>query len=454
MSENMRFDAALPRPYKDSWQEAYRSEKSDAPRFSSYQAPNGEPIPFILKEFRFAGGQSKDTAEYPFGGLWSTERLNEKPQSLTVEGFLRGPAYIAQRNALIEALREKTDDETPGYVDFPFWGRFPVVVDTYEVGENTDEQGQCAVSLTLIRAGVSIADRLADMRQNTTAALQTAKAQIEAAAVQNFVETLFDTADTDTLKNGFGKLKDTLLNIVGSVQGATDKLNAMTDKIVNIERLIAQGIRSPRDLAAALVNAVGAIAGGLAEIKNSFELYLSDDTGTSDSGNASNGAIAGGSSGSLYSVTLSDNEKNVLLRFFSASEYTLDIHVATVHQQATKAAIENLYRTAAFSASAQIMAGLESPAYQKTLNYWALLEKLEKSIDKENPAVYTALTDLRIAVSRELAARDLSAELARHFTVSMPLLFLAQYLGCDEDKLRNLNRIADSFVIEGDVIYV
>jgi hypothetical protein len=36
----------------------------------------------------------------------------------------------------------------------------------------------------------------------------------------------------------------------------------------------------------------------------------------------------------------------------------------------------------------------------------------------------------------------------------MPLLYLALYLGCDEDTLRRLNRIADSFVVEGSVIYV
>jgi hypothetical protein len=62
--------------------------------------------------------------------------------------------------------------------------------------------------------------------------------------------------------------------------------------------------------------------------------------------------------------------------------------------------------------------------------------------------------ETRIAVSRELAGRNLSAETARKFSSSLPLLFLAQYLGCDEAALRRLNSIADSFVVEGDVIYV
>jgi hypothetical protein len=44
--------------------------------------------------------------------------------------------------------------------------------------------------------------------------------------------------------------------------------------------------------------------------------------------------------------------------------------------------------------------------------------------------------------------------MTRRISVAAPLLYLAYYLGCDEDKIRKLNSVADSFVIEGDVIYV
>jgi len=47
----------------------------------------------------------------------------------------------------------------------------------------------------------------------------------------------------------------------------------------------------------------------------------------------------------------------------------------------------------------------------------------------------------------------LSAD-SSYFLHHLPILHLAYYLGCDEDELRRLNSIADSFVIEGDVIYV
>jgi len=50
------FDISLPALYKDNWREAYRMDNEDKPRFSTYQAPGGDPIPFIYKSIRFAGG--------------------------------------------------------------------------------------------------------------------------------------------------------------------------------------------------------------------------------------------------------------------------------------------------------------------------------------------------------------------------------------------------------------
>jgi len=157
-----RFDASLPAPHSGRWRNAYAVGAGESPRAASYRPPGGEEIPFILDGFRFTGGHSRDTAEYPFGGLWSNGWLNEKPQRLSVEGFLRGSDYITGRNALVEALRVRTDDDSPGVLDLPFWGRFPVVVgEDYHVSESSDEQGQCRLSIPFVRAGSSPAERAA-----------------------------------------------------------------------------------------------------------------------------------------------------------------------------------------------------------------------------------------------------------------------------------------------------
>ena len=441
MSDKAQFDASLPTPYQKNWREAYRADSSESPRLASYQAPGGEAIPFIQKSFRFSGGQSKDTAEYPFGGLWSNEYLNEKPQSLTVDGYLRGPTYIAQRNELIEALRIPTDDDNPGYIDLPFWGRFPVVVnDNYEISENTDEQGQCEVSISFTRAGVSITDRL-DTLSPASVQLEKSMFDLIIAGINDFVNKLsIDRLDFTSFMAESGKIKKTLLNIVGRIQGVQTILNGITNEVLGITNLTNQIISAPREYAQALFNIGGSIVSGILEIRNSAVLY---------------GNIASTSTDSTApSLPAPDNERNVLINFLSASSYTLSEEAATPSQEATVTAIRNLYRIMAFLVSAKIIANMDSLTYKKAGGYWRLLKKLEESIDRENPAVYAALQEVQTALSRELSERDISREMTRHISVAVPLLYLAYYLGCDEDKIRELNSVSDSFVIKGDVIYV
>ena len=97
---------------------------------------------------------------------------------------------------------------------------------------------------------------------------------------------------------------------------------------------------------------------------------------------------------------------------------------------------------------------MQSQSYDKTANLFALYDRLERSVDLEDTEVYGAVMELRRALSKELASKDLSAELSITLNAGMPLLTLARYLGADESVLRKLNFIEDSFAIEGDLRYV
>jgi len=465
------FDAALPPPYSSEWKQAERASPEDSPRLTSYQAPGGEAIQFVLKSFKFSGGQSVDTAEYPFGGLWTNETLNEKPQQLHIDGFIRGAEYIQTRNALIEALRITTDDSEPGYIDFPFWGRFPIVVVDYEISETSDEKGQCAVTLVFKRAGVSVAERAASVsglasgqssiaaasQAGMSTALETAVEDLQTAAINSFEKTLADNAEASTAKmlsQGAAQIKKELLNTIGRIQAAQTKLNTISAEINGIGSLAAQLIGSPRQLAQAVFNAAASIVGGLAEIKNSAAAYMPKSNSASSPSEAPSHSSANSTAPkSSYPAPVANNEQNVLLQFLSASSFALSSIPLTVRQEAAQKAVENLYRISAFTAAGAILPQLDA-SFQQTEGYWKLFAKLEASIDKNDPVVYAALETVRIYVSCILSAKELSAEKRRYFNAPLPVLYLAQYLGCDEDKLRDLNRIADSFVVRGNVLYV
>jgi hypothetical protein len=314
-------------------------------------------------------------------------------------------------------------------MDLPLWGRFPVVVITYDVEEKSKENGQCSVSMTLTRAGITIEERTAaEDAFDAEGKAEAAAKLLEEAAVQIFEETLEEDVDTNTLVSVFAQLKGVLLGIIGRVQGAKSTLNRMTNAVTRITNLIAQGIRAPRELAGALFGAAASIVSGVMEIKNTW-----DDTVS-------------------YFKNVG-NLKKMMIGFFCAGKFTADADVVTLKQHITKDSTENLYRTVALAAAGQLLAQAEM-TYQEAGAFFALYETLEASVNQNDPDMYRAVRDMRLAVSMALSARKLDAELMRDISLPVPILYLAHILGCDDAKIRQLNTVADSFVIRGDVIYV
>ncbi|MDR0456695.1 MAG: DNA circularization N-terminal domain-containing protein [Treponema sp.] len=422
MSEEY-FSIDLPVPYKEKWREAYRADKDDNPRLSSYQAPDGNPIPFIYKSLDFSGGQAVDTAEYPFFGLWSNESLNHKTQALTVHGYLRGEYYLQQRTDLLEALTVSTSDDDPGFFDHPLWGRFKVVVESYNVTESANENGQCELTLTLKRAGVSL-----EARAQVLNSQELAKPENTARTACGIFAKI--NAEYKALLRGFGAIKALLLTVTSILQLPQNILNGITNEITGISNLIEQGIQSPEQLARALVNATFAIAAAVVSVRESAQSVEKYFSGR-------------------------NNKRAALLNFLSARNVTLDVEAATIWQEETKKATENLYRTVSLCASAQIIMSMEEDTNRSQMEgYWALYSKLENSLNLEDPDMYQAIVEMRAALSVKLRQSGMSRELKKTLEESVPLLFLSHYLGCDEYKLRIMNSIDDSFVLSGEVSYV
>lgn len=441
------FDPSLPRTYSDSWREAY-GQGTDTPRLSSYQAPDGEPVVFVYDSISLGGGQNIDTVEYPFG-FWSNTKLGDKTHTIRIKGHVIGEDYIKQRSVLVAAFQVPTDDDTPGFLDLPLWGRFKVVVETWNVDEEKQKNGMSEISLELKRAGYSDTKRLDTAIANLNKQnVDSAVSNLKKVSVASFAKTIEKAKDTNMLASGFGNLTKALANIVGRIQGASSVMNSMVSKINSVTSLIAQGIRAPKELAQAFVSAVYGIVSGVLEIKNAADetasYFMGSDDEDSDSGD------------SVMEKFIQRNEKNVVMNFLTASNYELSDEAITEQQWNTKKAVENLYRMTAFGAVAQLFVKIDpdTQSFDKQSGLWTLFEFLEESIDKENPDVYAAVEETRIACAETLLTYSYDRELKRHIRQSMPLLPLALYLGCDAEKIRRLNEVADSFLIEGDLIYV
>ena len=417
-----RFDISLPGLYKENWREAYRADREDSPRLSSYQAPDGEPVPFIYKNLEFSGGQAVDTAEYPFYGLWSNESLNQKTQTITVHGFLRGEQYLKQRAAFLDALMVLTSDDSPGFFDHPLWGRFKVVVENYNIKESANENGQCEISLNLKRAGVSL-----DRRAAVLSPVEFIKPKETAMiAVEEFIQT---ELNTETLTQSFDQIKVQLLKSIGRIQGAQTILNTVTNEINGISNIIAQGVKTPLVLAQAMVNAVFSIAGAAASIGEAAKTVIK------------------------YFFK-SDNKKNLAIMFLSSANYKLPVDAVTVRQMETKTSIENLYRVVNLCACAELLIQMDDITLNEMNGYWVLYTNLENKINLENPDLYNAVIETRSALSQTLKQKVIKNEIKKNVAKPVPLLLLSHHLGCDDEKLRRMNFIKDSFLVSGRVSYV
>lgn len=448
----MNFNPNVPEPYSESWRKSYRASEDDAPRFSTYQSPNGSPISFVLGKNDFSGGQSVDTSEYPYFGFWSNNSLNEKPQEITINGFVRGENYIAKRNKLVEALRVKTNDDEPGYLDLPLWGRFAVVVTDWRIGEDGEKAGECDLSLTFRRAGVSETKRLSSSNLKVIN-ISSLTSRLQSAAVEDFVGKVSSKLDTETLTSGFEKFKTSLISVIGRIQGVKAKLNEITMKCNAVTSLIAQGVDTPRELALSLVSAFCGIVSGIAEIKTAFESYAAwNDTFSSDESEPSDGGFSEGSA--IAELVVRNNSAKIAQHFLSAAETTLDLECITEEQRNTKRELENLNRTLSFCAAAEILCEFDMGTYQNQQGLWSLLEKLEDSLDLENSDVYAAVEDLRIATADAFLEKNAAVELTKKVPNATPLLTLSQMLGCDEKKIRKMNSVYDSFLMSGEVKYV
>ena len=305
------------------------------------------------------------------------------------------------------------------------------------------------ISLELKRAGYSDTKRLDTAIANLSKQnVDSAVSNLKKVSVASFAKTIEKAKDTNMLASGFENLTKALANIVGRIQGASSVMNSMVSKINSVTSLIAQGIRAPKELAQAFVSAVYGIVSGVLEIKNAADetasYFMGSDDEDSDSGD------------SVMEKFIQRNEKNVVMNFLTASNYELSDEAITEQQWNTIKAVENLYRMTAFGAVAQLFVKIDpdTQSFDKQSGLWTLFEFLEESIDKENPDVYAAVEETRIACAETLLTYSYDRELKRHIRQSMPLLPLALYLGCDAEKIRSLNEVADSFLIEGDVIYV
>ncbi|MDR1946634.1 MAG: DNA circularization N-terminal domain-containing protein [Desulfovibrio sp.] len=109
-------------------------------------------VPFGVLDASGQGGRRTVVHEFPLRDVPYIEDLGRAARTFTVQGFLLGPTFMEQRDALISALEEPG----PGLLVHPWYGELEVVLTgQYQDRHSAVDGGMCVISMTFTRDGES-----------------------------------------------------------------------------------------------------------------------------------------------------------------------------------------------------------------------------------------------------------------------------------------------------------
>jgi prophage DNA circulation protein len=107
---------------------------------------------FHVEQGERSGGRRDLVHEFPKRDIPYSEDLGRRALRFTVRGYIVGPTYTFDRDALISALEQ----EGPGTLILPTSAAQQVEVDHYAVIERRERGGMCEFEMTFTEAGQAI----------------------------------------------------------------------------------------------------------------------------------------------------------------------------------------------------------------------------------------------------------------------------------------------------------
>jgi len=391
-------------------------------------------------------GRRNALHEYPQRDLPYAEDLGRKAREFTIEGFVIGENYMAGRDKLIDALEAFGSGE----LVHPYRGRLQVVVSSpARVSESTAEGGMARFSMTFSESGEPVNPA---SRTDTGAAVESAADKAQAEAEFSFadlftVEGWQDFVPTEALT----VINDSLTAVMRAANGIMggSLLPEFTQQLFGISSSASSLMRFPANLAGGLfgqIASLSAIASSpLGALSSLSSIFGSGNQSGSASLPGSSSASNAGSPASAVSVGAL-TAVSVLRPLFSYGASIKPVPnsvpptpaapalIATpsrIQQAANQAAIITLIRQAAVIEAARASTKVTPASHGEAIALRdEIAGQLEALAETAPDAVYMALTQLRVAVIKDINAR--AADLSRtvHYPVpaTQPVLVVAHHL--------------------------
>lgn len=392
----------------------------------SVQAPGASfrGVPFHTVDADLGVGRRSVVHEFPQRDDSFVEDLGRRARTFTVEGYVIGENYLAERDALWAAL----EAEGPGELIHPRWGVLWVAVqDSARIRETPREGGMARFSITFVEAGSNVLpNTLADTTKQVDAACQ---ALDDAAGAAYCAEANVEGPQVlaDTQAQSFAKDLQGLLNTVRqatSTEGLADLVRDIGNVSGNLTGLVRTPVNLVQSLQVLQQQLVGIVARPLSALAE-FRVVFNRNQRSGSSAPA----------GTVRSrITVNDNARADLQRRTALSQQARMLAVA--------------------------IADDEVPTADQAVSLRnALLTQIDSELEGSDPDVATAqaLTDLRVAITRDVAARAelLLQRSSFRSPAVVPALVLAHRVYLDARRAEELsarNGVRNpAFVPAGDV---
>lgn len=231
-----------------------------------YQQASFRGVPFHVGKHDSQFGRRVVSHEFPGRSLPFVEDLGRSARGFTVEGWVIGPDYYDQRDALIEAC----EAGGPGILVHPYLGSLVVSVPAggLLVRESSDEGGMARLAITFVETvNRALAASIADAEAEAAAAAAAA----EAAAQAEFAAQLADQAPS-ALATAAAELNRLGSEVLSRVRAGAAFAQRIADYVDGLADFLADPFPLAQEVVGILQDTQQAFAAPLAAI----EFYSQD----------------------------------------------------------------------------------------------------------------------------------------------------------------------------------
>lgn len=403
-------------------------------------------VAFEVESHSESGGRRVELHEYPLRDTPYAEDLGKKAGKWQIEAFLisrKNSGYAEQRDKLREALNASG----PGTLIHPYLGELSVSVDGYSLKETTREGGYCTFSISFVEAGQPVEP---DVEKDTAAnVLDKAEAAKEAATAGFLDEYMPLLEDLEGLAGKVPALLSeataflgTPLSILSRAQSAASSVLALPDRLAS--RILGY---------LGTIRQLGGIATSGLKMNALTALLGKKSAGTASSWLVtSNGVIAG-----IVGETSWPQAGGGSIGGGTPSPETPGVVASTVANRAETPLIDLIAAGAVIEAAIESADADYGTADDALASRDAVIEAIDE-VQRANcsDAVFTALSELAVAVNEDLTTRG--AELPKlgsaTLFMSMPALAASYRLYGDvgqADAIVARNRIRHPGRVPGGV---